>query len=402
MKLTDLPRGFILSILLASTIGTLTGCQNAPATGPVDPFLGRTRVPPPGTGSAGGMPIDPSYQGALPSPHLWSRGGPDVSLPPAPSANLISRQGRKGTGQTIASGIKSTNPAVQPASFTEEGAPSVSLGDVVTIEEPSAADSPRPANLSRQGEPPSRDEPPAPRASIQQDSRPESPPATARWSGEITRGQPIVRTIHPPADRSRSMHQPLATTSVPAMARAMPASSHQHQPVVRPAVAFQPTPAVRPVTSPRVTRAVNIVDLPRHNATAQQLAPAANSARKAQGFRLVSATGPSDSPAITPDTAEDGFSPAGLYGHDQSYAWLRGRLEYSQVDQRWKLRYIPVDGDTDEHGGSVVLPDEAKLAGCERGDFVEVHGRILSDEPKLGFSPCYQVDQLKRLARADD
>lgn len=91
------------------------------------------------------------------------------------------------------------------------------------------------------------------------------------------------------------------------------------------------------------------------------------------------------------------FAPAGQYAHDSQYRWLRGKLEHSQIEGCWKLRYIPVDGATDEFGGSVVLADAKALAGCERGDFVEVRGKPSSGRPKEGFAPTYEVAELKRI-----
>ena len=78
---------------------------------------------------------------------------------------------------------------------------------------------------------------------------------------------------------------------------------------------------------------------------------------------------------------------------------MRGRLEYSEIDRRWKLRYIPIDGATDEFGGSVVLSDAARLAGYERGQFVEVHGNLgrpAADEDR-GYAPEFQIREVKRL-----
>ncbi len=91
------------------------------------------------------------------------------------------------------------------------------------------------------------------------------------------------------------------------------------------------------------------------------------------------------------------FTPQPNYGHDPDYKFLRGKLEYSQIDRRWKLRYIPIDGRTDRYGGSVVLPDTSLLSGCERGDFIEVRGQIGRHDPKKGFAPTYQADEVKRL-----
>jgi len=163
-----------------------------------------------------------------------------------------------------------------------------------------------------------------------------------------------------------------------------------------------PTPARRADPVARPTRVVNIADLPPHRAAAGAARPtiAAGGAASRTGggaFRLVSATEPVEATPSSTSSAE--FTPAAHYGYETSYQWLRGRLEFSQIDQRWKLRYVPVDGETDDYGGSVVLTDEAKLAGCERGDFVEVRGRVATGAgSSTGFSPLYEISELKRIA----
>jgi len=151
-------------------------------------------------------------------------------------------------------------------------------------------------------------------------------------------------------------------------------------------------PSSPPSHSSTPTRVVNIVDLPKADGAA------------ASGFRAVSATEAGDAPgAVVSAVAEQAagtFAPAaGPYGFDPSYAWLRGKLEYSQVDRRWKLRYIPLDGTTDEYGGSVVITNEAALAGCERGDFVAVRGRVTDPDSGYGFAPLYEVTAVERLRR---
>ena len=126
------------------------------------------------------------------------------------------------------------------------------------------------------------------------------------------------------------------------------------------------------------------------------------------GFRLVSGTEPADgsagvtaavgtSPAATNASAAAEFTPRADYGHDPDYAWVRGKLEYSEIDRSWKLRYIPVDGETDKYGGSMVLPDPSVLTGCQRGEFVEIHGRVGHQDLNKGYAPTYEVAEVKRL-----
>jgi len=162
----------------------------------------------------------------------------------------------------------------------------------------------------------------------------------------------------------------------------------------------------RPATNRRV---VDIMDLPKPDTpgTASKIPSAAPPG----GFRLVSGTttASTESPASSGVSAasqtsagdeEDStkqFTPHSNYGHDPAYGRLRGKLEYSQIDRRWKLRYIPIDGKTDKYGGSVVLADPALLSGCERGDFVEISGRLGGQDPKNGFAPTYHPAEVKRL-----
>ncbi len=106
---------------------------------------------------------------------------------------------------------------------------------------------------------------------------------------------------------------------------------------------------------------------------------------------------------VTEATGKD--AAAGANGTDaQRYAFaanyrrLRGRLEYSAAQRVWRLRYIPaagVNGQTDEYGGSVLLDDGSLLAGYESGDFVEVEGRPLrAAADDAGFAPRYELERI--------
>jgi hypothetical protein len=99
------------------------------------------------------------------------------------------------------------------------------------------------------------------------------------------------------------------------------------------------------------------------------------------------------------EVASAGFTAPSDYGYDPDYRWVRGKLEYSQIDRKWKLRYIPIDGETDAFGGSVVLSDAAKLEGCQRGDFLLVRGKPADEEAPKGFAPVYEVAEVERQTR---
>ena len=88
--------------------------------------------------------------------------------------------------------------------------------------------------------------------------------------------------------------------------------------------------------------------------------------------------------------------PPSKYGYDTDYGWLKGQLEYLESQRRWKLRYIPIEGNTDHYGGSVVITDTSALAEYEPGDFVTVQGTI--DKPSgtsRSFAPTYRVASVK-------
>lgn len=88
------------------------------------------------------------------------------------------------------------------------------------------------------------------------------------------------------------------------------------------------------------------------------------------------------------------------YGHASDYRWLRGRLEYSEIDRQWKLRYIPIDGATDEYGGSVVITDPTALADYRRGEFVEVKGSLAEEQPNPErIAPDYRASEIRRMAQ---
>lgn len=88
------------------------------------------------------------------------------------------------------------------------------------------------------------------------------------------------------------------------------------------------------------------------------------------------------------------------YAFGPDYTWLRGRLEYSQTARSWKLRYIPIDGQTDSYGGSVVLADSPALAAFKPGDTVSARGALAGASPHSGsFSPLYQLQQIEPVVR---
>jgi hypothetical protein len=123
--------------------------------------------------------------------------------------------------------------------------------------------------------------------------------------------------------------------------------------------------------------------------------PAASEPDKgaAQALWLEPADGATDRMATVAATAI--ASASAPYQYDPSYTSLSGRLEYSASARQWKLRYIPIDGPTDQFGGSVLLSDATRLEGFKPGDFVSVHGAIAAAAQNArGFSPRYDLNQI--------
>src|SRR5687768_943056 len=87
----------------------------------------------------------------------------------------------------------------------------------------------------------------------------------------------------------------------------------------------------------------------------------------------------------------------GQYSQDANYRWLKGKLDYSRIEDRWKLRYIPIDGDTDDYGGSVILLGSRLLEGYKPGEYVTVYGTLgETDARGTGYAPTYKLDRVQR------
>lgn len=120
-------------------------------------------------------------------------------------------------------------------------------------------------------------------------------------------------------------------------------------------------------------------------------------ARARTGAPVASRTSPVSSPPPGAVQAV-AFEQAASYAHDPSYRWLRGKIEYSRTDRRWKLRYIPIDGNPDRYGGSVALAEGTTLADFAAGDFVEVRGQLRTgSQIDWGYAPVYRVEQIRPL-----
>ena len=68
-----------------------------------------------------------------------------------------------------------------------------------------------------------------------------------------------------------------------------------------------------------------------------------------------------------------------------------------RINNEWKLRYIPIDGETDDHGGSVQLHSTPALDEFQHGEAVTIDGHIdAADGTPGGYAPKYLVDSIRR------
>lgn len=114
----------------------------------------------------------------------------------------------------------------------------------------------------------------------------------------------------------------------------------------------------------------------------------------AQPRAIEQASFQSPAPAASADAPAQS-STSERYGHDATYQRLRGQLDYSAIDQSWRLRYIPLSGETDDYGGSVRLREHAALADRRPGEYVEITGHVESAASGDGFAPWYRVTAVR-------
>ncbi len=373
-----------LTIVIAALL--VVGCK---ASGqPVDPFFGRTTVEPPRTGSVSGKPGDLYYAGPRPATPPALPGQPATAPP-----GYVN--GQPGTRPTTMPAVSSG--AVPPA-YSNNSSPNYARGATPAIDSSGAYRAgervPPPATVPRPvATPVSTPQHNAPSAQPNSTSPPANKTTPARSLGSF--GSSATFT---PADASPSV--PVRTLQPRAK------ENGSFGPTYAPFPAYAaPTPASAPSGAvPSSDRAIEITELP--------LPKRADANPADRGARLAAATDDggkavpvvyqpslSDSSPSSQATAPATAASAAEYAYDSDYKCLHGKLEYSQADRRWKLRYIPVDGCSDAYGGSVVIANPATLSGFERGEVVEVQGQLSRQEgSSAGFAPQYEIQQIRRQA----
>jgi len=356
-----------LSILVA--VVALAGCNQPNSLAPVDPFFGSTRVPPPRTGMLPKRPTaDPYYSSRRDSVNPQA---PTYPIHAATSGVVGNRYQPPG-GKFDYQGSKEEVASAAVSSVAARGA-----GDNISI--PMAAR--RETDWAVQG-------------TDRRESDSLAGGASAGNSGGASRlaGTPSAAT---PRDGGLARRETVEQTLGPRPKSGMPRVGGRS---ILPA----PSAVDYRVSQPRrADGLIDIMDLPPLSASGSSKPRFVDvNVRHAVATEDVSSASGGSPSVQSKGSGSQSSSGQSRYGHDPEYRWLRGKLEYSEREGRWKLRYIPIDGATDDHGGSVVLVDVSKLSGYERGDFVEVHGEIgRRTGEEQGFAPDFKISRLVPLGR---
>lgn len=419
-------------LVLVALAFFVAGCKSRGET--VDPFFGRTTVEPPATGTLNGRSIDPYYRPTSASPGAAQPAKaapattspksvtPQSSAPATPSSSGVVNQpttmpatGTRylqpvpSTNSGYSSGAPRTNTSFTSSPWSERVPPE-------TLSLPRRTDSP-PTTPGAPNALPSATPSPAATTPNSSSGGPSSPTATPVPTATPSKTPPTTSTSAAPAVAPVPIElRPVtgadtttdAATSLanrPRIARTLdprPATDTPTSGGVRPAtyIPGATSSGTTPATSPR---SVNINDLPSPKTqTSPSPAPNGTSSNDIRPLgEVVESDGSEVRAALAVESAAakpDPQSARGKYGFEEGYGVLRGKLEYSQAERRWKLRYIPIDGEMDAFGGSVVLSGEKALAGLERGQLVEVRGKLnRQDQPQRGFAPLYEVTEVNQL-----
>jgi hypothetical protein len=231
-------------------------------------------------------------------------------------------------------------------------------------------------------------------------------------AGDPDEMDPVKRPA-PPASRSLTAAPPADEIAVPGddqSERFVQLASHDTADAPADAAAVpRPFPDIGDLPavgrSPRdATQQPTLADLNHDRAAGDAFRPRGPAKLREQpgDVRTASFESPAPTPAVAAfdgRTRQSESPSRKRYAFDPEYAWLQGRLEYSRASEEWKLRYIPIDGETDEFGGSVVLSNPEQLGDLAAGDFVRVRGGLLERKSEgTSFAPMFRIDQIQPLA----
>lgn len=383
-------------LLLLATSG-LAGCYG---TGPaVDPFLGRQTVPPPGTGQIAPPSVSiPYYQGnpppgappAMTAPQYQYNAPPgQYNAPPAIGPTGSTTPQRK-LGRLLAETPGDREYRVGRVRLAADLSPVQ-----IVPENHKVALAAHSADVGGKGH------------NLKDDSETQLASATRPQTAEIETRAGAEAPVRIPDESARpATAKSTLRDSASALAR-----NDRSAPAGRAGVANVVSAEPQPFAAPR--GAIEIADLPQADAASRQAAATRASASDGL-FRpaftksnlarptAASISRSSASSDVTPGESVDSSRQpdSGRFGHAVDYGWVKGKLEYLQSKKQWKLRYIPIDGETDEYGGSVILDDKADLRNYRPGDFVALQGELDAETTEQGtYAPLYRVADVKRIVK---
>ena len=377
-----------LFIILPFLALGLAGCTNQ-MTGGVDPFFGRTTIAPPATNSS--ATADPAYSGSavqpLFSPSSLPASMPAVAKAPEPkalaSADITPRY-------SIHNDTAASHPV--PSSTS-----SVPLNVAPRVAEPiNPVSSTSTTTYTPSGNPYSAGSKMGLSPVTLSSNSYRSSSAASGPGPEMTRTRVAPLSL---ADNRGSTN----TFSTPPASK--PASSQSGS--------WTSPGSAQPQRTTTSDGVIDIMDLPPKTSATESAIQNGHTLSDTNvhhdpAVRLASATfvetdsQPQESPysASSPQSNKPiSFTAENKYEHADDYSCLKGRLEYSQARRRWKLRYIPIDGEPDRFGGSVILQNTSLLSGYERGDYVELKGRLYENadaETSGDYAADFEITQIKR------
>lgn len=198
----------------------------------------------------------------------------------------------------------------------------------------------------------------------------------------VMMGAPVAAPVAAPAGSAPAAEAP-APGSLPVMPGAsMRPSDDPTASTAGPTAAPLLQTAVRPALPQAADPMLSLAPPPYPSAAAspamQQSAPPMQPENQPSG------------PAANEEASE---APAPRFGHDPSYRWLVGTVDYCRIQQAWLLRYVPVEED-DRYGGCVTLLITDPKMSLKPGQTVRVEGALI-DPDSQQLRPAFQVQSMR-------
>lgn len=365
------------------SVWMLVGCRNRSTTF-TNPFMAPDRVPPPATrmltpGTAQPYyPGDPTQTPAYAQPTYTA----PITVPPATGYSPAPVTPSVPAAQP--SGGWNTYPQPAPASDSRSLTPTYGV-------RPTSVETPIRSEQNVRDSLGSLPQESSPAVRVPSDNRQlrfaqaSSPPESPWAELESSRAELAVANI--PA-------QPIQPQQAPWPLQSATPTTTQN---LNPPIGLPQRPQIRELTAEELQ--------PTPAPIAESIAAASRDRFRPQGSRRQAATQSAfNRPSITRKSVFGSDANLAVrYGFGPRYEWLRGRLEYSRATNQWKLRYIPIQGNTsgrgntDELGGSVLIDNPHVLGNLRPGDYVLVRGQLQTNGTSTRSpGPVYTVSIVQR------